>query len=40
MVLEPDDLVTVPSLVEARLLEHNMRLRTVRAKEAGRVAVR
>ncbi len=40
MVLEPDDVVTVSSLVEAELLEHNVRLRTVRATEAGRVAVR
>jgi hypothetical protein len=40
MVLEPDDVVTVPSLVAATLLEHNVRLRIIRATEAGRVAAR
>lgn len=35
-MLEPDDVLTVPSLVEAGLLEHRVTLGTVRATEAGR----
>lgn len=38
-MLEPDDVLTVPSLVEAGLLEHRVGLRTVRATEAGRRAL-
>jgi hypothetical protein len=38
--VESDDVVTVSSLVEAELLKHIAQLRTVRATEVGRAAVR
>jgi hypothetical protein len=36
MALNEDDLLTVPSLIELGLLEHKVRLKTVRATDAGR----
>ncbi len=38
-LLENDDVLTVPSLVERQLLEHNNSVQAVRATEAGKIIV-